>query len=180
MTKLPATNEAYEKSRPQETTSLADALTADGAASLSSFAGVILIACLFGRNLTHLHRSGENDRPEDPANGEFWKRHHKLDSILSNTMLFLPEHLRVPFGNKDPNVIFLNVNIHASVICLHQAAILKAEKHDLNSDIIRSSTDRCFAAAEEIINIMKLITHINSANVNALFFDANLELNSNS
>ena len=165
MTNLPASDAAYETSQPEETMSLVDAMTADGAASLSSFAAIAVLASLFGRTLTHLHRSKSSDKPEDYDHGEFWNRHRKLDALLSNTILFLPEHLRVPTGSKDPNVPFLNMNIQASVICLHQAAILKAEKHSLDLTIIKTSVDRCYSAAQEIINIMRLTSHINVSSV---------------
>ena len=81
--------------------------------------------------------------------------------------MFLPEHLRMPLGSRDPNVVFLNVTIHAAVICVHQAAILNAEQNNLGTDILRSSTNRCFSAAEEVVNIMKLASHVDSANVSA-------------
>ena len=167
MTNLPSTNEAYEKSQSQDTLSLEDAMTSGGASSLSSFAGIVVLASLFGRSLTHLHRPSDGDKAEDPVNGGFWKRHHKLDNILTNTLMFLPDHLRVPAGSRDPNVIFLNTNIHAATICLHQAAILKAEKHDLDLDMIKQSTDRCFTAAEEIVNIMKLTSHLHVSTVSS-------------
>ena len=160
MTNLPASDSAFETSREEETISLADAMTADGAASLSSFAAIAVLASLFGRTLTHLHRSESGDRPEDYDDGEFWKRHRKLDSMLSNTMIYLPDHLRAPNGSKDPNIAFLNMNIQASVICLHQAAILKAEKHNLDFKLIKASVDRCYTAAEEIVNVMRLTSHI--------------------
>ena len=174
MTNLPSTEQAFEQSKSQTTLSLADAMTAEGASSLSPLAGVVLLACLFGRNLTHLHRPDPNDRPEDPSNGEFWKRHRALDNILLNTSMFLPEHLRLPTGIKDANIVYLNMNIHTSTICLHQAAILKAEKHNLGPDLIRQSTDRCFLAANEIVNIMQLITNIDVGSVSIEILDTSL------
>lgn len=125
----------------------------------------MLISCLFGRNLTHLHRPDPNDRPEDPARGEFWKRHRALDSILVNISMFLPEHLRLPVGVKDPRIVFLNMSIHTSTICLHQAAILKAVKHNLGTEMIRQSTDRCFLAAGEIVAIMRLTSYNDGGSV---------------
>ena len=80
MTNLPASDEAYDKGRSELTSSLKDAMTPDGAQSLSAFAGIVLIACFFGKNLLHLHRSEEDDNPDD-LNGEFWKRHRNLDNI---------------------------------------------------------------------------------------------------
>jgi hypothetical protein len=140
-------------------------MTSAGAARVSAFAGVVLIANLFGHNWLHLHRPGPGDHPEDYGEGEFWKRHRKMDNVLSNTFMFLPERLRLPAGLNDPNIVYLNMNIHASTICLHQAAILKAEKHGLDPRIIKHSQTRCRIAAQEIVNIMRLISHFNVAEV---------------
>lgn len=140
-------------------------MTTEGAARVSPYAGVVLMACLFGHNWLHLHRPGQNDHPEDFLDGEFWKRHRKMDNVLSNTFMFLPERLRLPAGLHDPNIVFLNMNIHASTICLHQAAILKAEKHGLDPRIGKQSQARCRVAAQEIVNIMRLISHFNISEV---------------
>ena len=165
MTNLPAIEDAFNQSRAQTTLSLTDAMSAEGASSLSSFAGVVLMACLFGRNLTHLHRPDPNDRPEDIANGEFWKRHRQMENILLNTSMCLPDHLRIPTGIRDPNIVFLNMNIHTSTICLHSAAVLKAERNGLERNFIRQSSERCALAAGEIVNIMRLTSHIDVGNV---------------
>ena len=88
-----------------------------------------------------------------------------MDNILSNIAMFLPDHLRLPAGIKDANICFLNLNIHTSTICLHQAAILKAEKYKLGMDVMKQSTERCFLAAGEIVNIMKMTSHVDIGNV---------------
>src|ERR1700761_5362822 len=54
MTDLPASEEAFEMSKPEKTTSLADSMSPTGASKLSAFGGIVLMACLFGRNLIHL------------------------------------------------------------------------------------------------------------------------------
>ncbi|KAI9800088.1 MAG: hypothetical protein M1825_004270 [Sarcosagium campestre] len=165
LTSLPASEEAYDKSKPQRTMELQEAMTPNGASSLSSFAGVILMACLFGRNLIHLHRPGSDDRDHD-LKGEFWKRHHQLDNILLNTVLSLPSHLRLPAGLSDSNIVFLNMNIHTSTICLHQAAIFKADKHHLHGSVIAESKVRCITAAAEIASIMRMISHLDLCMMN--------------
>lgn len=139
-------------------------MTTDGAASLSPFGGVVLMACLFGRNLNHLHRTdGESD--EHDLNGEFWKRHRALDNILLNTSLSLPYHLRLPAGIHDANIVFVNMNIHASTICLHQAAIFKADKNNVSRQISVESKRRCIIAADQIANIMRMVSHVDLATV---------------
>ena len=65
----------------------------------------------------------------------------------------------------DPNVIFCNMCIHTSTICLHQAAIFKAEKNKMPDQIITESKRRCIVAADQISSIMKLISHIDLTRV---------------
>lgn len=164
MTNLPASEEAFEMSRPEQTSSLHDALSPSGAAKLSSFGGIVLMACLFGRNLVHLHRADPDDRDHD-LNGEFWKRHRQLDNILLNTSLCLPQELKLPAGMTNPNVVFMNMSIHASVICLHQAGIFKADKHKLPQSVGSESKVRCITAANEIASIMRMISHTDLSSV---------------
>ena len=159
MSVLPADEDAFLLGRAESTLTLAEALSPDGTPYLSSFAGVVLLGCLFGRNLTHLHRPDPGER-EDDLNGEFWKRHRSMDNILLNIALSLPDRLRLPMGISDPNVVFTNMNIHTSTICLHQAAIFKAEKNRMHARVSQESKIRCITAASEIASIMRQISHI--------------------
>ncbi|KAL2429255.1 Citrinin biosynthesis transcriptional activator ctnR [Exophiala dermatitidis] len=165
LTNLPASEEAFNKGQPEPTLSLGDLLNGDGASSISSFGGIILMSTLYGRNLTHLHRPEKQDNDHD-LNGPFWKRHRSLDNILLNTSLSLPPHLRLPAGINDPNTIFLNMNIHTATICLHQAAIFKADKNRLPAQISAESKRRCIVAADQITSIMKMISHLDMSVMN--------------
>ena len=158
MSNLPASEDAYERSMAQNTTTLTEAMTPQQVASLSSFAGVIFVSHYFGLNLTHLHRPEPNQK-EDDLQGEFWRRHRKLDTMLSHTSLALPSHLRLPGGIRDTNVIFLNFAIHTSTICLHQAAIFKAERNHLSESVIEESRSRCIVAAQDVSRVMRLISN---------------------
>lgn len=164
LTNLPASEDAFEMSRPEQTQPLSGAMTADGAGKLSPFGGIVLLACLFGRNLVHLHRPDEDDRDHD-LNGEFWKRHRNMDNILLNTSLCLPGPLKLPAGLSNPNVVFTNMNIHTSTICLHQAAIFKADKNRLPASVSAESKVRCITAANEIASIMRMVSHLDLSSV---------------
>ena len=164
MTNLPASEEAYEKSYSQQTLPLNGSMGPQEVASLSTLAGVVFMAHFFGLNLNHLHRPEPNERDDD-LQGGFWKRHRKMDNTLLNTSLALPSHLRLPSGVRDANVVFLNMNIHTSTICLHQAAIYKAESNGLSVNIIEQCQTRCLVAAAEIATIMRLISHLDSISV---------------
>lgn len=166
LTNLPLDDESFELSREGSSITLTEALDPSGAPKLSPFAGVILLACLFGRNLTHLHRPGPDDK-EDDLNGDFWKRHRHIDNILLNTVLALPDALRLPSGLNNANTIFMNMNIHTSTICLHQAAIFKADKNRMPARISAESKVRCITAAAEIASIMRQISHLDLSSVSA-------------
>lgn len=159
MTNLPASEEAFLKSKPQRTLRLSEIIAGEGISTLSPFACVCVLANLFGRNLNHIHRPQPQDNDHD-LNGEFWKRHRSHDNILLHIALSLPDHLRLPGGMDDVNVIFANMNIHTSTICLHQAAIFKAEKNKMSNQIVTESKRRCLVAANQISSIMKMVSHV--------------------
>jgi hypothetical protein len=167
LTNLPASEESFENGVREETLSLQKALTPEGCGKISSFGGVVISATLFGNNYQHLRQKGPNERPEDLAHGEFWKRHRKMDNALSNTFMFLPDHLRLPQNIRDMNVVFLHMNVHAASICLHQAAILTAKKHKVDANFIEQSRNRNLMSAEEITSIMRLISHMDASVVSS-------------
>ncbi|KAF7160948.1 hypothetical protein CNMCM5623_006510 [Aspergillus felis] len=158
MTNLPASEASFVKSKPERTLRLSSVMRGEGIATLSSLASVVLLSGMFGRNLNHLHRPDPQDNDHD-LNGEYWKRHRSLDNILLHFALTMPSHLRLPAGIADPNVVFCNMAIHTSTICLHQAAIFKAEKNKMPDQIITESKRRCIVAADQISSIMKMISH---------------------
>ena len=160
MTNLPASDEAFNKSLPQKTPRLDDIIAGEGVSTMAPFACVCVLASLMGRNLVHIHRTQPQDNDHD-LNGEFWKRHRSIDNILLHISLSLPEHLRIPNSIDDVNVIFANMSIHTSTICLHQAAIFKAEKNKMANQIITESKRRCLVAANQVSSIMKMVCHMN-------------------
>lgn len=164
-TVLPSSEEAFEMSRPEASIPLHEAMCPSGTSQLTPFAGIILMACLFGRNLTHLHRP-DNDGKDSDMNGEFWIRHRNLDHILLQTLLNLPDHLKLPDGLHNPNIVFTNMCIHTSIICLHQAAIFKAENNQIDAPVSPESKVRCINAAREIASIMRMVSHMDLSTMN--------------
>lgn len=164
MSCLPASEEAYESSTEQETPTLEKAMGPQQAAQLSSFAGVVLVTHFFGVTHIHLHRPESNQQEHD-LNGPFWKRHRTMDNDLLKIALQLPSSLRLPSGIRNPNTVFLNFALHTSTICLHQAAIFKAERNHISDTIIEQSKTRCNLAAAEIASVMRLTSHLDVAGV---------------
>ncbi|KAL5042209.1 fungal-specific transcription factor domain-containing protein [Aspergillus fruticulosus] len=165
MTNLPASEEAFVNGKPEKTARLSDALVGTDLEELSAFASVAFVSCLLGRNLTHLHRPEPQDNDND-LNGIFWQRHRSHDNILLHFALSMPSHLRLPAGIADPNVLFCNLAVHTSTICLHQAAIFKAEKNGMPNQIILESKRRCIVAADQISSIMKMVSSMDMTKMN--------------
>lgn len=127
--------------------------------SYAGFASTIVICRTFKSIMHHAHRTRSRDRPDDLMNGTFWVRHRKLDNELSTLFMFLPEKLRLPANVRDPSALHINLNLHASVICLHHAAIEQAEAHGHGDAVKHASLCRLRSTAEEVANIIRMTAH---------------------
>lgn len=137
-----------------------------GVSEISTFAATIIIADLLGRIREHLHLESPDDFPVESQISSFWKCHNELDNDISSLFLSLPKYLRVPAGIRNPDAVFINMNLHSLSISLHQIAITAAEKHSLDINLVLRSRERCYLAAEEIVNILRLISHLELSKVN--------------
>ncbi|KAI0439287.1 hypothetical protein F4803DRAFT_531793 [Xylaria telfairii] len=160
-THLPANEVAFHSGEPMDTCSIHDVFKGDH--SYSSFAASIVVCHLFNLILKHAHRPKENDNPENYEYGEYWNRHRDIDNTLSSAFMFLPESFRLPENYRELTAVNTNLNFHASIICLHHAALERIDTHDLPESAKRTSQDRLSAAAQEIVNIMKLTSHLSSS-----------------
>lgn len=162
---MPCSEDAFLRGVPHESSSLADALKLKNIANMSSFGATVLSATLFGHYHEHARRSRPEDGIDDFVNGEFWKRHRQMDNCLSMAFLQLPRHLRMLGNTTDPNVSFFTMNIHASIIKLHQTAIQTATEQDFDATIIKQCKTRALLSATEIANTMRLTTQVEPARV---------------
>lgn len=80
--------------------------------------------------------------------------------MLSSLLMFLPPNMRLHNGNKEPAAIYLNMNLHAAIICLNHAAVEQAEKYNLSPSMKQASIARMRSSAMEIANISKLAANM--------------------
>ncbi|KAI1661952.1 hypothetical protein F4813DRAFT_346394 [Daldinia decipiens] len=158
-TLLPAPESAFLSGEKVETCNIQNALKGQ---TYSSFAGAILVCHIFNQILKHVHRPKPTDNPDNYEYGEYWRRHRELDNILSGAFMYLPGSFRLPDNYRDPVAVHTNLNLHASIICLHHAAIETIETYKLPESAKKICHDRLSTAAQEIVNIMKLTSHVNS------------------
>ncbi|KAK1980854.1 hypothetical protein LZ30DRAFT_658598 [Colletotrichum cereale] len=158
-THLPSSEEAFNSGCEETTATLPEAFRG---APYSTFAVAIIVCFIFNKILKHVHWERPEDRPADVEYGEFWTRHRDIDNMLSSAFMFLPERFRLPQSMRDPTAVHANLNLHASVICLHHAAIDRIEKYNLPEKMKAASQLRLRTAAEEVVNVVKLTSHVNS------------------
>ncbi|KAH8720855.1 Citrinin biosynthesis transcriptional activator mrl3 [Beauveria bassiana] len=156
MTRLPASEAAFSSGEEEKTAHLHQVFEG---APYAGFAGTIVTCQLFKSILRHVHRPKPDDNPADLAHGGFWKRHRELDNQLSSVFMFLPERFQLPANTRDPGAVHVNLNLHASIICLHHAALELAEMHHHSQSIIDESLRRLRTSAEEVVNIVKMTAH---------------------
>ncbi|GMF69882.1 unnamed protein product [Aspergillus oryzae] len=164
MTNLPASEEAFITGESEPTVPLSDVLDGEGLSTLSPSASIAFVSCIFGRITNHL-RLPQSQDDDDYSTGGFWQRHRSCDEILLHFALTMPTHLRLPIGIGDPNIIFCNIALHTAVICLHQAAIFKAEWNNITEYPIVQSRLRCSAAAHQILEVIKMVGPVNMGKV---------------
>lgn len=155
-TRLPAPEADFIADRKVESAFLHEVFQG---ATYSGFAGTVVVCQIFKIILNHVHRNKPADYPDDVMHGGFWKGHRELDNTLSSVFMFLPEKLRLPQNLRDPTATHANLNFHASIICLHHAAVEKVEKYNLPDSLKQTSIIRLKGAAEAIVNIIKLAAH---------------------
>jgi hypothetical protein len=167
-TRLPASDEAYAYGREEHARFLGDQLT--GAEPHSSFAGRVLTAHIFHRTIEHNSDNSQGQETQDFSNGAYWKRHSAIDNDLKFMLLMLPKSLCLPANYKNDNAVFFNIMLHTATICLHRAALwkMKSNLQGLPSYMIRLSQDRLIPAAEEILNIFRMIPNLNATFANPL------------
>jgi hypothetical protein len=163
-TRLPIHEAAFEAGITADSVTLKVALESDGSIRLPSIAAVLVLTCLFGRNMNHISQPGSEDR-DKTSNGEFWSRHMNMDNILSTIALMLPDELRLPAGMADANVIFLNLGLHTAAIYIHQAALSRNDQNNSSMRTIAGSKARCLTAATEVTSIMRQISHLDFSSV---------------
>ena len=120
----------------------------------------MVVAALCGRCITHLYYA-RKDYYEGYLTYDFWTGHYGLDQSMPQIFASICGDLNLSNPMVDSNTVFLNLMMHTSVIHLHQAAAIQAEKTQLAADVIAESEDRCKIAASDIISLVRVASHLN-------------------
>lgn len=155
MTRLPSSEQAFVSGKKEEAPFLEDVFEG---AQYSGFGGTIVVVHILRMIFKHAHRTKPSHNAHT-TDSQFWKRHRDLDDRISKLFMFLPPSFHIPPALRDPRAIYLNLNLQAAVIILHQALLDQYNTPSLPETVRQTSLGRMRASAEEIVNIMKLSSH---------------------
>ncbi|WQF85222.1 hypothetical protein CDEST_10236 [Colletotrichum destructivum] len=159
--RLPASEEAFQSDVEEKTSLFTSVLQQDGKV-FSPFAGRVRAASLFHQSYQHSTKAPlHNNSSSDPEINTHWRQYREIDNNLVLFLQGLPDGLRLPRQARCRNAVFVNIIIHMSFICLHRAAISRMKLTGLPKSMIRRSTARLVCAAEEILNIFRMMSDMN-------------------
>ncbi|KAK1457365.1 binuclear zinc transcription factor [Colletotrichum cuscutae] len=108
----------------------------------------------------HSTRTLPDDDLTDLRTSRNWKRHREIDNDLVGLLAALPDDLTLPQNIQSRNATFVNAIIQTSVILLHRAALARIGSSGLPEHMAKQSQARLICAAEEILNIIRMMPDI--------------------
>ncbi|KAF5011618.1 hypothetical protein FDECE_2281 [Fusarium decemcellulare] len=149
--RLPTSDDAFVSGIREETPFLHTILEG---AQPAGFAGIVILCQMFKEILRHMVQSSRTNAKATVDN-TFWSRHHELDEQMSRISKLLERNVYSPPDSQNTPFIRINLTLHASIICLHHAAIKECEKHETSQILARASIDRLQNAAAKALDIIK-------------------------
>ncbi|KAH8751304.1 binuclear zinc transcription factor [Diaporthe sp. PMI_573] len=159
-THLPASEEAFQTGSEEHTSPLTSMVHLEGR-NISAFASRVLATSHFYQAFQHSARTPSANDTWDLQTSLHWKTHREIDNDLAMLLHCLPEDVKLPESIRCQNATFVNIIIHTSVICLHRAAISTMRKFGILENMVCQSRSRLIAAAEEILNILRMMPDVN-------------------
>lgn len=159
-TRLPSSEEAFKAGVEEHTSPLTSILDLEGQ-NLSALAARVLAATHFHQAFQHSSKTPSDEDMRDIQSSSHWKRHCAIDNDLVMLFHCLPEAVKLPNSIRCQNAVFVNILIHTSVICLHRAAIYMMDQAGIFEETVHQSKIRLIAAAEEVLNILRMMPDAN-------------------
>lgn len=148
-THLPSSETAFENDMHVQGFQLQDAFNDYTPLEQSPFAAVIFATAILGRSL-ELSMFRTASPTTDMISEKFWEQHRVLDNWIAQIFIELPHTLTL-FGTvTNSNILFFHLNLHSTIIMLHQQAIRMVEKQGLSPLIAQRSFQRCLISAQHV------------------------------
>ena len=105
-------------------------------------------------------RGGDEDIDSDG-----WAELQKLDSSITNAFETLPFHLRCPENMHNLDAVFINLQLHTALICIHSAITTRSH---LSMSALPDIHRRVSLSAVQIVTIVAMVGDINTVFRNPL------------
>ncbi|KPM46342.1 hypothetical protein AK830_g80 [Neonectria ditissima] len=152
-TRLPTSTDAFLYNIPVVSITLRQALKQD-MWELSTSACRVVAVHLFNECFNFSRGGGDDD---DDADSDDWQQLQKLDNSITNAFETLPFHLRCPENMDSTDAVFINLQLHTALICIHRAATTRS-RMDLSA--LPNIHERVSASAIKIMTIVALVADI--------------------
>jgi hypothetical protein len=169
-TRLPAPEEDFQGSMPVMTGFLSEAITSLDPKHLSSFAECIILATIYGRAIGHRHQSAVEHVYSIDSTQDFWSRHQWLDTILTTRIQVLSMNHRSTAQHVDSMLLFINMVAQAILLYLCEIIENVSDKMNEFQNLIIEFKQRSLAAAGELVNLTKVLSHLSCFKVIRLSF----------
>ncbi|KAH7021925.1 fungal-specific transcription factor domain-containing protein [Ilyonectria destructans] len=149
-TRLPTSTDAFLYNIPVASITLRQALEQD-MWELSTSACRVVAVHLFNECFNFSRGS------DDDADKDVWQQLQKLDNSLTNAFETLPYHLQCPENMDDADAVFINLQLHTALICIHRAATTRSQ---MDMGTLPQIHERVSVSAVKIMTIVALVTDI--------------------
>lgn len=134
-------------------------------ATLSSYAACVLMVSLVINCFDHV----KNGRAKYEHSG-FWDRHYSLTRLIQQQGELMSAHFTVEAASSDPIALTTQICLRAAEALIHGAAIREARSQGLPQEIVSASENCRIAAAESIVNTLRLVRDVHNPEVRSLLF----------
>ncbi|KAL8847078.1 MAG: hypothetical protein Q9221_007865 [Calogaya cf. arnoldii] len=144
--------------------SLGEALRTSVTGLLCPLQGTALVSSLCIRSVTHVSQV-HKEHSFDAPGYDFWTHHHRLNEVLNHASNSTLAHLKPIERKNEPNVIFIDIILQSTIICLHQAVIYRVSRVEKRTApaLGLESEQRCFEAVQELISAVGYIGQVSTA-----------------
>jgi hypothetical protein len=160
---LPSPGELNEDFVPSPMPFLSEPAKLFGLTHLSSYAAVTIMVKLARLCFEHV------DDKKHSRDG-FWDRHYHLVKMINDYTAIFRGHLTVNAVRNDPLAFSLHLNLCATHISLHEAAIRKVQDQDLPKLVAAESRKSSAAAAFKILSVIRMNWPVQRSEVSAFPF----------
>ncbi|KAL5356461.1 hypothetical protein BJX96DRAFT_142846 [Aspergillus floccosus] len=148
---LPSPGELNESFRPSPMPFIIDPTKLAGASYLTSYAAVTIMVRLARLCFEHVSILSPS-----AGDSRFWDRHYRLVKMINDYTAIFQQYLTAKAVREDALAFSLHLNLCATHINLHEAAIRKVEEQDLPKLVVAESHKSSTAAAFKILGAIRM------------------------